>query len=99
MTQFDPSEIYDIPDPPVRVIFSGRVQGVGFRWTCQRIAKRHSVSGTVKNLPDGSVELYADGGQLAAFLAEIETKMAGNIRERNVTSVLDNVAFEGFKII
>jgi acylphosphatase len=101
VTEIDPDENYDILDPPVRVIFSGRVQGVGFRWTCQRIAKRHPVSGTVKNLADGTVELFADGNQqsVIAFLVEINSKMSGNIREQNITPVRDQVTFEGFKII
>jgi acylphosphatase len=42
-------------------IFSGRVQGVGFRYTAQNIAQRHDVRGYVKNLPDGRVELTMEG--------------------------------------
>ncbi len=44
-----------------RVIFSGRVQGVGFRYTVRSIAKRHPVKGYVKNLPNGTVELVMHG--------------------------------------
>lgn len=56
-----------------RVIFTGRVQGVGFRYTVQSIAKRHPVKGYVKNLADGSVELVMQGAPAALneFLAEI----------------------------
>ena len=39
------------------VIFSGRVQGVGFRYTSNQIAWRFDVTGWVKNLPDGSVQM------------------------------------------
>ena len=39
------------------VIYKGRVQGVGFRYTCYRLAGNHEVTGFVKNLPDGSVDL------------------------------------------
>src|SRR5258708_5143577 len=42
-------------------IFSGRVQGVGFRFTAQNIAQQHDVRGYVKNLPDGRVELTMEG--------------------------------------
>ena len=40
-----------------QVIYSGRVQGVGFRFTTRQIASGYEVNGWVKNLPDGRVEL------------------------------------------
>jgi acylphosphatase len=53
-----------------RVVYAGRVQNVGFRATAARIARSHPVSGWVRNLPDGRVELHAEGErpQVAAFL-------------------------------
>jgi acylphosphatase len=45
----------------VRVVFSGRVQGVGFRFTVCRIAEGFDVTGYVRNLWDGDVELVAEG--------------------------------------
>jgi len=45
----------------VHVIYEGRVQGVGFRFTCQRIAEDLGVMGWVRNMPDGNVELIAEG--------------------------------------
>ena len=44
-----------------RIWFRGRVQGVGFRYTCSQIAMDHLVSGWVQNLPDGRVELHVEG--------------------------------------
>ncbi len=44
-----------------RYTISGEVQGVGFRFFAQRIAARHQVVGYVRNLPDGSVEVHAEG--------------------------------------
>lgn len=41
---------------------SGRVQGVGFRYTCCHEARRLGLSGWVRNEPDGSVEVWAEGG-------------------------------------
>jgi acylphosphatase len=43
------------------VIFIGRVQGVGFRFTVHRMANRHQLTGFVRNLPDGTVEMLAQG--------------------------------------
>ena len=42
--------------------FSGHVQGVGFRYTTRSVASRFAVTGYVRNLPDGRVELVAEGG-------------------------------------
>lgn len=66
----------------VRVNYTGRVQGVGFRYTVSRIAKGHPVAGYVKNLPDGSVELVAQGlsAHIEAFLADVASRFAANIR-------------------
>jgi acylphosphatase len=55
-------------------ILSGRVQGVGFRYTVTRIARRHAVAGTVRNLRAGArVEIDAEGedGAVEAFLADV----------------------------
>jgi acylphosphatase len=60
-----------------RVWFSGRVQGVGFRFTCQTLAQRFDVAGSVRNLPDGRVELVAeaDSSVLDAYLTAIRHEM------------------------
>lgn len=44
-----------------RIIVTGRVQGVGFRVSCARKAEQLGVAGTVRNRPDGSVEVVAEG--------------------------------------
>jgi acylphosphatase len=44
-----------------RVLVSGRVQGVGFRWSCKRVAESLGVSGWCRNLPDGRVEAAFEG--------------------------------------
>jgi acylphosphatase len=94
-------ESSDLPQPPVQVVYSGRVQGVGFRWTCQSIARRHPVTGTVKNLSNGTVELFADGdvGDVHSFLAEIHQAMSGNIENVDIRSVQETVRFSGFRIV
>jgi len=64
------------------VYFSGRVQGVGFRFTAERIAAGHDVSGYVQNLPDGRVRLVAEGEAAAVdgFVRDVQTRMAGFVR-------------------
>ena len=54
-------------------LVSGRVQGVGFRWWTRRTASRLGLSGTVRNLPDGRVEVRARGS--VAALAELDTRL------------------------
>jgi acylphosphatase len=56
------------------IYFSGRVQGVGFRYTCRSIAKGFSLTGYVKNLDDGRVEMKVEGekDEVEDFLADIE---------------------------
>ncbi len=67
-----------------RVIFQGRVQGVGFRYTVKDLARGFDVCGSVKNLPDGSVELQVMGeaDEVTGFLREIteESSIARNIK-------------------
>ena len=45
----------------LQVFYEGNVQGVGFRWTIRQIAKGFDVVGSVRNLPDGRVEMHVGG--------------------------------------
>ena len=45
----------------IRVVYSGRVQGVGFRWQVSQVAEDFAVTGFVRNLEDGTVELLVEG--------------------------------------
>jgi acylphosphatase len=71
-----------------RVHFSGRVQGVGFRFTAQSLARGFAVAGFVRNLPDGRVELVAEGDpdELDAFLASIRLEMGPYITNATTQS-------------
>jgi acylphosphatase len=64
--------------------FSGHVQGVGFRYTVADLAKHFDVGGYVRNLPDGRVELVAEGdeAEIVKLLARIGQRMEGFIRNR-----------------
>ena len=64
------------------ILFSGTVQGVGFRFTACRAAGDREVAGYVRNLPDGRVECLVEGeaGEIDAFLAELRPRMSGYIQ-------------------
>jgi len=66
-----------------QVLYSGHVQGVGFRYTTRSIARDYEVTGYVRNLPDGSVEVVAEGpvDQLDGFLEEVADRLSGHIRQ------------------
>lgn len=89
--------------PAKLVLYSGRVQGVGFRYTVKRIASGYEVVGTVKNLPDGRVELRAmaqDDDELDAFLEAIkESSLGGNIRDVTMQGIPELAGAKGFSIV
>ncbi|MFT4175218.1 MAG: acylphosphatase [Luteolibacter sp.] len=86
-----------------RVIFEGRVQGVGFRYTVMDLAKGFDVCGWVKNLPDRTVELQAMGEveELSEFIREIveESNVAHHIRNHYVSEVPLLEGCKGFSIV
>ncbi len=90
-----------LPSPPLCATFRGRVQGVGFRFTTRRLAGGYRVDGTVRNLPDGSVELCVDGAadEVARFLRAIETALAGNIEAVEIAPLPNATGFSGFRIV
>lgn len=83
------------------VYYSGAVQGVGFRATAASIARRHPVRGWVRNLPDGRVELVADGAAeaVASFLADIRSRMVGYIADEQVADREPDEPLSGFRIV
>jgi acylphosphatase len=81
------------------VYYSGRVQGVGFRYTAQQLASGFAVSGFVRNLPQGDVELVAEGDpeQVASFLDAIAQRMAGYVTRTTVQEITP-AGHKGFSI-
>ncbi len=69
-----------------RVLYEGRVQGVGFRFTAVELAAGYAVAGWVRNLPTDEVELVAEGAadQVDSFLAAVAARMADNIARTTV---------------
>jgi acylphosphatase len=83
-----------------RVNYTGRVQGVGFRYTALEVARGYKVDGTVRNCSDGSVALQVQGepGQVEQFLAAIGTRMADYIANHTQENI-EPMAVTGFHII
>lgn len=71
------------------VFYSGRVQGVGFRYTTANLAKQFTVAGYVQNLDDGRVrlEVQGDQGQVDGLLAAVDEAMAGKIQGRDAAEL------------
>lgn len=80
--------------------FSGRVQGVGFRYTTLGVAARHPVTGYVRNLPDGRVLVVAEGRPLALdrLQREIEAAMRGLVESCHVVRLPATGEFACFEI-
>jgi acylphosphatase len=77
-----------MPRVRYRVYYSGRVQGVGFRYTSHELAREHAVGGHVRNMPDGRVELVVEGEQEAVdgLLTSIRQRMQRYIRDVQVVT-------------
>jgi acylphosphatase len=85
----------------LKIFYSGRVQGVGFRYAVKTLAAGFEISGAVKNLPDGRVELVAEGAreELEAFRAAIRDEgLAGFIHDEQLTWADAKNEFRGFEI-
>ncbi len=82
------------------ILFSGRVQGVGFRYTTRQIAGRFPVTGYVQNLPDGRVQLVAEGAsaEVERFVTAVTTEMADYIHSQNEESVPATGEFAAFEV-
>ena len=82
------------------VWFSGRVQGVGFRYTTHRLAANFDVTGFVENLPDGRVHLLVEAPpqETSAFVDAICQKMQANIVDLDQTTLAATHEFESFEI-
>ena len=80
--------------------FTGTVQGVGFRFTARRLAQRRRVSGFVRNLPDGRVEVVAEGpeAEVKGLLSDVREAMASYIREADIRTEPPTGEFDGFGV-
>lgn len=83
-----------------RVLFSGNVQGVGFRFTACRIAAGYKVAGYVRNLPGGEVECVVQGAgeEISAFVTELAEAMSHYIRDRTAQAAPCTGQFGSFTV-
>ena len=88
-------------DSAVHMIAHGRVQGVGFRFYVRERAVPFGLKGWVRNLPDGSVEIHAEGKRdmIDLFIAEIRKGPTfGNVSHLEEEWVDPTKSFTGFSI-
>ncbi len=84
------------------LLFSGTVQGVGFRYTSQMLARRWNLSGWVRNLRDGRVEMFVEGEieAIRGFLQDLERHFLGYIRDIQYLDDADSIRSQpGFHIL
>ena len=84
------------------IYYSGRVQNVGFRYAVKSVATGFEVTGTVRNLDDGRVELIAEGSptELEGFQHAIQDSEVGRfIRNETVAHTEAKNEFRGFEIV
>jgi acylphosphatase len=83
-----------------RVLYTGRVQGVGFRWTSRSIARRFPVGGWVRNLADGRVEMIVEGEEtdVEAYLDAVSRHFGRMIHDRQVLPEAAEGTPESFEI-
>ena len=85
-----------------QVFYEGRVQGVGFRFTVKQLARGYEVTGWVRNLADGRVELQCSGerAEVDAFLAAIaESELKSHIKGVTAQPIGLLAGVKGFEIV
>ena len=84
-----------------QIFFSGIVQGVGFRFTARSLALRYGINGWVKNLPDGRVELKAEGlsRNVVKFLDMLRETFKSNITDYHLEEFPLEQGYDNFRIV
>jgi len=84
----------------LHVFYSGRVQGIGFRYTVLDIARQQKVCGWVKNLDDSRVEVLAEASEdiLNDFLQEINQHFSRYIQDADIEWLSVSGEFSDFQI-
>ena len=89
-----------MPSSRYEIIFTGRVQGVFFRATAEEIARRHDVTGWVRNERDGSVRCVVEGdpAELDRFVSAIQLAKQANLDNTNISRLDATGEFDGFSV-
>ena len=84
----------------VEAVYSGMVQGVGFRFTAQRLAEGLDIKGWVKNLPNGAVQLVAEGSEdnLHKLLGQLKTHFKDDIKNAGINWQEPTGKFSDFRV-
>jgi acylphosphatase len=91
----------DPSNPGLRIRIHGRVQGVGFRWWTRNQARRLGITGLVRNLPDGRVEVLARGalGPLERFVDALRAGPPGSEVTHVEREAAADVSVRSFEIV
>jgi len=82
------------------IVFSGRIQGVGFRFTALNIASRYELTGYVRNIPDGDVEMLAQGPaeMIDNCVRDLQDSFVGTISHIDIEDVTPDPKLTDFRI-
>ncbi len=83
------------------VYFSGRVQGVGFRYTCVQQSRHHEVTGWVKNLENRSVEMIVEGksSELEAYVQSVCASTHGSVADTQISHSTATGEFSAMSVV
>jgi len=84
-----------------RFVVSGRVQGVGFRYFIQDVARREGLTGFVRNLPDGRVEAVAEGDETSMTRLEVALRRGpshARVEDVEIDSIPPSGSYLGFRV-
>lgn len=82
------------------VFYTGHVQGVFFRATAREVSRDFAVTGTVRNLPDGRVELIAEGerAEVDRFLRAVREAKRQHITDESIDETVASGQFPDFRV-
>lgn len=82
-----------------KIIISGRVQGIGLRYTIESHARKLGLTGTVRNLYDGTVEIIVQGDMQNIFLEWLKQSPGASEVKNMIIDEFPDQKFDSFKII
>jgi acylphosphatase len=84
----------------VHIFFSGRVQGVGFRFTARAVANRYKIDGWVKNTHDSRVEIIAQGRKkdIDNFVDDLKQEFSGHVLDVDIEQIESSDDYDSFQI-